>query len=327
MPHSSGGGCSGGGFHGGGGGGFHGAGHTPYGQSKVRYSHIYFPGALCYVYYDRAYNPHLVYTDKKHEKNNKTNLISCLVIGILLILPILFAICTGFHSPKKLKADYDTTIVIDDSADYLNEQEESNIRLTFQKFYDVTGISPALEVINTEHGTHYSSLEDYAYNSYIRRFKDEKHWLIVYATKTSYWSFEGMQGNDTDTILSNTVTSKFDKTLYNDLTMNMPLDESLADSFDTITPNIMKPYFYVDSGAIMFSVACGLVFGGLLVYLIVDTVRARRLDKAVEVTANPTLKKCPYCDSPYYVGSVKKCPKCGAFLDETDSFETDVNNL
>ena len=72
----------------------------------------------------------------------------------------------------------------------------------------------------------YNNLEEYAYSAYVNRFQDEKHWLIVYeelgdvsslpedmyrypSSDEPEWQFWGMQGDDTDPILTAEVTEKF----------------------------------------------------------------------------------------------------------------------
>ena len=104
-------------------------------------------------------------------------------------------------------------------------------------FREKTGITPALTTTSWVTSMFWpASLEDYAYSDYVTKFKDEKHWLIVYQSKDN---FEGMQGDETDNILTKEVTKKFNYAFHDYLVKDNTLTESLVKAFDDITPKIM----------------------------------------------------------------------------------------
>ena len=91
MPHSSGGGHGGGGFHSG--GSFHSGhgNHSSFNSTRintVRYSRVYFPGAYCYIYYDRHYRPHAFYSDSLKDKQRIPNWKVIIGYAVLLLAPM-----------------------------------------------------------------------------------------------------------------------------------------------------------------------------------------------------------------------------------------------
>ena len=316
MPHSSGGGHAGGGFHGG--GGFHSSGyHSSGGLSNYnfhRFSRFRFYGASRYVFYYHC-RPHFIYSDTEPHKVSVAKAWSLSIfLFIFLILPLAFVIPSSFHFPKKLSTDYDTSIVIDDAGNYLTTAEEAQLKTTFTYFLNKTGITPSFTSIDSSTSMLWPyDLESYAYADYVSKFKDEKHWLIVYRGGSN-WTFEGMQGNDTDNILTKKVTTIFNSALYNSLSFHASISDALTRAFDKITPTIMDNSFYIDDdivAPIAFWTAISAVAFIASVFRLVNTYR---IQDAVECPDSSKLTKCPYCDTPYYTGTIKKCPKCGADL-------------
>ena len=308
MPHSSGGGSSGGGYHGGSSSG----GHS--GSSKV-YSSRPFPGATCYVYYSHA-RPHLIYTNEANETRASGYIALIILFSCLFLFSIAFSFLSSYHHPSKLKTNYDTTIVIKDENNILDDEEETLLNNKFDEFLSTTGITPSLITTDISLYPSYSSLEDYAYDRYVNSFKDEKHWLIVYSsnqgTQKDNWAFEGMQGDDTDSILYSYVTDKFNKTLYTSLNDgSVSVTNALIRALDEITPNIMDKAFHLEVSTLIVGLAMAIMFGALLVLQIVAFYRSKQMKKAIKMTSTPSLKVCPYCGNSYYAETVDTCPKCG----------------
>ncbi len=310
MPHSSGGGSSGGGFHSGSSSG-----------PSYRTSRHPFPGAYCYVYYDNYGRARTIYTNQDPKTAKKTAIGTYILFGLLALAPAAIIPLAGNHNPTKLKTDYDHTIYVQDNLHVLNEAEETKLRDTFQKFFDLSGICPGLISINNAAWKgHYSSLENYAYNAYLSAYKDESHWLIVYAAddgaKTN-WGFEGMQGNDTDNILTKQVTDAFNKTCYDGLSGNTyTVAEAIDASFQSIMPTLMDHTFYVEPG---IWVVCGVWEVGIavcIVSVILTGIRNKNLKNATKIEGTPNRKKCPHCGNEYIEGTIDRCPKCQAFIDD-----------
>ena len=312
MPHSSGGASSSGGFH----GGSNSSSSSSSNSSKI--SSRPFPGAVTYVYYSKNHEPRLMYTNGQPLSSLKNSILSLSVISFILLVLLIFLGFSGFHNPTKVKTDYNTSIVIQDNNNVLSSIELSSINETFNDFLDKTGISPALLTINEDYLSNSSNLENYAYDEYLKHFSDEKHWLIVYYssknTKKDNWAFEGMQGDDTDNILYEEVTNKFNRVMYASLNEeNTYLYEALTRSFNEITPTIMDKSYHLDTSLVVIGV---IMVGFLIIYVSWSTISIntqKKLQKAVKIpTKEPELKKCLYCDSSYYAGTIDHCPNCGA---------------
>lgn len=214
MPHSSGGGSHGGGSH----GGSHGS-HG--GGSSTRISNHYFYGARCYRRHYRYGNraDEYIYANRKP---GKTTLGGTIVICLMAV----FFLFMGFSSiaqdmPKKLKPVYiDKPAVYDEFELIDNDDELVN---TLKNYQDVTGICPVIyttfdEIWNNQ----YADLESYAYEMYVDNFTDEQHFVIVYSVPMEQaialnngtitvpdFSWEAIQGDDTDPIITTTLFRVF----------------------------------------------------------------------------------------------------------------------
>ena len=246
MPHSSGGGSHGGGGHSG--GGSHGGGSR--GPSPTRISSTPYPGARRFRYRTRFGGYRYFYTTREPGKIFHP---ARLLIGLFYI-PFIAAGVGIIASPiKKSMQKYDRNIVVIDKANVL--EDDSRLMSSLNAFSEKTKITPAVITINNEDWQQrYSTLEDYAYDRYLAEFNDEMHWLIVYsepsaaetaetpegeavqADENTDWYWEGMQGDDTDPVLTTYVTGQFNKTLQTALEAgNAPLGENLASAFDVAT--------------------------------------------------------------------------------------------
>ena len=313
MPHSSGGCSSGGGFH-----GSSGSHSSSSSSNSTRISSRPFEGATSYVYYSPGHEPSLIYTNGQPSSSLRSSIISIILTTAILLTVLIFLGISGFHNPTKVKTNYNTSIVIHDNNGVLSTEEFFSLTDTFNNFLDKTGIAPSLLTVNEDDVPNKSSLEAYSYDEYLKHFSDEKHWLIVYYssknTKKDDWALEGMQGNDTDNILRDEITERFNRVMYASLNEeDTYLYEALTLSFDEITPTIMDKSYHLDIGQIVISA----FIGGLFVFVIVSQVitinKQKKLQKAVKIpTKEPELKKCIYCEFSYYAGTVDYCPNCGA---------------
>ena len=245
MPHSSGGGSHGGGSH----GGSHHSSHS-HGGSGRSARHVrstYFPDARRYVYYDH-HRPVYVYADYDITEKRSPLRFLMLLFYLPFILFTFSMFAEAYHHPHKLPQNYDYKIVVEDKANVLGNTAE--LRNSLVAFYNRTGISPAvITVENSDWQGIYSDLENYAYDLYVNHFADESHWLIVYSTPDGYsssdgfedWYWEGMQGNDTDDVLTESVTNSFNDELQKNLTARTryTVSSAISTSFDNLTPTVM----------------------------------------------------------------------------------------
>ncbi len=310
MPHSSGG-SSGGSFHSASSGG--GGSST----STTRTSSRPFPGAFCFVYYDSHHRARTLYTSSADpEKASKVSVRNYVILGIALLIPLAVVLLTGPHNPKKLSSDYSTTINVFDEPDYLSEEDEIALKATFNQFYEVTGICPS--ILTVPHATwkaSHASLQGYAYDAYVKRYKDERHWLLVYAADDASKTngvFEGMQGNETDGILTVRVTDKFGMYVTDAIAGTSSVAEAFIGGFNLITPTVMDSYFYVEPGVWVFlGIWEGLILVATVSTIVAD-IRKKNLKNATKVEGEPKLCHCEHCGAAYYEGTTNVCPKCRA---------------
>ena len=216
MPHSGGGGSSGGGFHSGSSG------------SSNHVSSHYFPGARRYrKYYTDGRPDEYVYANSKPSKTSLSSLIVITVMGLIFILAAGFAVYSD--KPRFLVPKYSDDPAIHDLIGAIEDRKEL---LELMKTYNkATGICPVIyTVFDEEWNRDYENLEKYAYDKYVSNFSDEQHYLIVYSVPvkaaevgpdgiltSSEFKWESMLGDETDLILTESVSNKIGKAIQNDL--------------------------------------------------------------------------------------------------------------
>lgn len=222
MPHSSGGGSHSGGSHSG--SGFSSSSSSSGGSSAKHIKHTSFPGARRYVYYEN-YRPVYVYADYDIRKGTASGkFFSILGSAVSLLFGImLLAMC--YDKPQKMDTSPSYSCEIVDCAGVIDDADM--VQSAIDDFYDETGIPVEVMTVNNEdwQGS-YSKLEDFAYDMYVTEFDDEEHWLVVYSEPTSPdpdfndWYWEGMQGDDTDNIITVDVVDDFKDLMQKYLTAN-----------------------------------------------------------------------------------------------------------
>lgn len=322
MPHSSGGGSHGGGSH----GGSHHSSHSHggSGRSSRHTRSTYFPGARRFVYYNH-HRPVYVYADYDITEKRSPLRFLMLLFYLPFILFTFSMFAEAYHHPHKLPQNYDYKIVVEDNANVLGNTAE--LRNSLVAFYNRTGISPAvITVENSDWQGNYSDLENYAYDLYVNHFADESHWLIVYSTPDGYsssdgfedWYWEGMQGNDTDDVLTESVTNSFNDELQKNLTARTryTVSSAISTSFDDLTPTVMKSKV---NWTMLFTSIAILAFVCLHACLMIGiNPKARKYAKAKPCSDAAQEKACEYCGYTYVVDTCTECPHCGAPIPPED---------
>ena len=326
MPHSSGGGSHSGGSH---------SGHSSSSGGSVNRSHStrYFPGARHYVYYHNKKPVHF-YSDKQitqeYIKSRKKtwNIVRGIILGLFVLL-LIAGIGSTFSNPKKIKMDYkDTRITITDTANIISNAQEKKIYPVLQEFQDKTGITPVILTIYNEDWTnYYNSLENFAYDYYVNNYKDEKHWLIVYAepdelqpNEFNNWYWEGMQGDYTDPILTSNKTNSFTKAMHKNI-LTDGFGEAIYMTFTDFNKTVMTRETNWTL-IILLPFMLSLWFGPI--YLILWAIIGKDIkfeEQAIEL-ANPTYSyiedTCQYCGGLYIHGIHISCPHCGGQIQPMD---------
>ena len=332
MPHSSGGGSHSGGSHSGGsshshssrssGGSSSGGGLPSFRQTSSQP----FRGSRRYLYY-RDNKPYFVYTNYDVRKRDPMPIVSLILIMVLILIPwfigCIVGICFSFKKPKKLSYySKCPKLVIEDNIGVF--EDENNLEESMEAFFDKTGIVPAvITVSNDTWNENYTNLENYAYDLYVNRFHDEYHWLIVYSEATKEdgfndWYWEGMQGNNTDPILTEELAASFTESLHTKLLQRSKysVDDAIAKTFDEYTPQMMKTY--VDKLMLIMCVILLLACVAVMLYAIKvywpekvpDYYKNAKLCELTAVYQEP----CNFCGGVYIIGMHTTCPHCGAAL-------------
>ena len=247
MAHRSGGGSHSGGHHGGGG---HHSSSGRGGRNGLTYSSSPFYNSRKFRYYDRKGRERYIYCNGIPQKSS----IVSLIISLLFLIPLIFVgiftlIVPLFSSasPKPLNPVYESTDVhIMDGAGVIDN--EDSLESVLQEFEDKTGISPYVMTVYDEDWKHFDELWDYAYYIYINTFSDEQHFLIVYSEPENAaeldfvdWSWEGIQGDDTDPILTESKVDRFGNYLQNNLYWNdISVGEAFRNTFENSLSYMME---------------------------------------------------------------------------------------
>lgn len=339
MPHSSGGGSHSGGSH----SGISGRGYNPSsfggrrrGHSSGSFHRIssgYFAGAQRYVYYKNK-RPVYIYTNRNstiarsvYYYKEHAMIGGFFVVAFALLMGLVF--CFAIKPAKKLKPSEHNLCSLEniyDEADIFTDT--SNLEKSLNDFQEKTGIIPVvLTVTNETWNTHYNNLEEYAFDYYLKLFDDEQCWLIVYSEpehtdqEFNDWYWEGMQGDDTDDVLTDSILDEFKNTMERLLlSEESSTEDVISQAFDSIYPELRRWGSDIDFVTIFvcFSLFCAEAFVGYVaienLFFYIKYSKAKDAvicDQSYQKTGNNE-KICDYCGGIYVKGTCKNCPYCGA---------------
>lgn len=126
------------------------------------------------------------------------------------------------------------------------------------------------------------------------------------------------QGNDTDDVLTESVTNSFNDELQKNLTARTryTVSSAISTSFDDLTPTVMKSKV---NWAMLFTSIAILAFVCLHACLMIGiNPKARKYAKAKPCSDAAQEKACEYCGYTYVVDTCTECPHCGAPIPPED---------
>lgn len=320
MPHSSGGGSHSGGSshsssHSSGGGS-----HSGGGRSAPPIYSSYHTGTHRYVYYHN-HRP-VYYFSSQRASGDPVSAVFLLIFLIIWIAMSMPFWIMSIHIPQKVAADYDTSIVIEDNAQIFSPEEEYELGVQLNNFLELSGVTPSVITVNeSDWVEYYYDLETYAYDLYVNRFPDEKHWLIVYSTQAKAenefddWKWEGMAGDE----ITPAVTSSKERQLTSIMQKNLTartrytVSEAIGKTFDELSVGLMNPQ--IDWPSFFFMV----IFDGLALIVMIPQIISgfKDIGRANAVRCKTDQEKpqedvCEYCGGVYVHGLHISCPHCGA---------------
>lgn len=328
MPHSSGGGSHRSGTHHSSGhsshssGGHHSSGGYTTRTSLMRIQSAPFLGARRYVRYTN-HQAEYIYSDKNllHPWRAK-------YLWLIIIVPIIAFIIFGlfntiFPRPKKVKVDYTPSVMIEDTCNLIDDGDEVALQSIMDTFFDETGISVCVLTTNNEKWETYYPLMRYAYDEYVNRFPDEKHWLLIYSEPElvdenfSDWYFEGMQGDDTDKVITEQIVFDFTERLNRNLTdrshftVGSAFQAALEDCLIQVKTVTVKT-----SNIVILLYLLGVMLFITFFVILRDPEKKKYKDfipcgRSEELVQEDT---CDYCGGIYIIGTVLSCPHCNAPL-------------
>lgn len=277
MAHRSGGGSHSGGSHSGGSHSSYGSG----GRSGPRFSKHPFPNARKFRYFDKHGREMFIYGETMPTKSSKLGLILSLIFispfllaGIGILAQFIFI----FFPMKPLSPDYaPTDIHIMDGAGVIDNEE--SLEETLQEFEDLTGISPYVMTLHdSDWMEHFNyNLSDCAYHEYITLFSDEQHFLVVYSEPENAeeldfvdWSWEAIQGDETDSILTESKFEIFQEDLHSGLLQeNISVGEAFENAFEQAKTYMMRG----DKQDIFLSGLMAVIWNVFIVSILISQIK------------------------------------------------------
>ncbi len=270
MPHHSGGGSHSGGSHGSSSGGHHGGSSGPVISRKP------FTNSRRFRYYDRRGIEHYVYSTQMPKKMSTITLI----ITLIMFSPFLLVGIISFSTlmpVKPLTPVYEVPDVhIEDHIGTIDNN--SSLEKTLKDFEELTGISPyIITVYDSEWQDNFVDLIDYSYDLYVNHFDDEQHFLIVYsepenADELSFvdWRWEAMQGDETDSIITEENFARFQDDLQEGLTKN---NISTGDAMENAFINSLDYMMKIDKNALAANLFFPIVWNSIVLVFIISYIK------------------------------------------------------
>lgn len=241
MPHSGGGGSHGGGHHSGG-------SHSS-GPSYTRGQKTHYPGSRRYFYYYNNRRCYYYSDSVLKDSDFKQRYKSYICFGMIwLLFFAVFVVCSvRYDNGGPLDTSgLDTSIIINDYADIINDDGEYELYSYLNKFLDDTGV--IVSVVTYPNHNPSSSVEDESYSTYVKMFSDESHWLIYYCGRDYYraddWEWNLMCGDDCVRVLGYDQEDKFTRSFHSNLLCDMTFEDAVISALKSLEPDMSGGFKY-----------------------------------------------------------------------------------
>ena len=238
MPHLAGGGSHGGGFRS---TGFVGSGIT---GKRLKGSDFaksqWFAGSRLYLKHNSDGSDEYVYANSMPVKAKLAPIIVMLVIYSFLF-PLMGRSVYELAPNKIIPVYSDVPAVYDEINAIKNKDELTDAITEYQK---ATGICPVIYTVYKDDYTR--TMKQVAYDKYVGTFTDEQHFVIIYAVskedqaklnngeiKVPGFTWEAVQGNETDILMSPAIFKDFGSVAHSNLELGVDPGTAFANAFRT----------------------------------------------------------------------------------------------
>ncbi len=269
--------------------------------------------------------PHYYYANHKAAANTISSgivLIVFAVIWLLISMPVVIESISGIFISQPLSLNYDTEVVIDDELGIVDNKSE--LTDAFTAFQKKTGVTFSIVTRKPENAYMGNTYEIQAYNCYVSRWDDERHWLIYYVgstlDRTDDWHWELMCGDDCTKILSTSVEDRFtgDFNRYLVASERYSFNEAVLTALNNINvqPGAIKTDEIVQLFPALVFPAFGIIFlvSGIKAVIKSLTPEEKAKRQAVEINVDRVCTEvvCDCCSGVYIKHTCVECPHCGA---------------
>ena len=346
MPHSGGGGSHSGGSH----GGSHRSSHRSSrsgGGGSVRTSSKPFSGCRTFVVYRRDKPTKMIYSNSEYNKKMSLAelVFTCVFFGLFGMVPLFITVASIFlmvdFGRKPINPPVDKEIQIMDPYDLVSTAEEKELMISLERFYDTTGVVPAVEFTTDETWDYdYVSCESFAYNEYVTNFVDEKHVLIVYSygyaneeTGFNEFQWESMWGDEVGRAIRQRDEQAMTSIMQRNLTRanGNGVASAIGVSFDELNEQVSDTGIgFAEPGMVATGLGLffmGTIFTTVIIFTIVSSIKKYKNVKkgrVHEVDKGMIQLNCEFCGCMYISGTISVCPHCGAPI-PAYNFKTEKN--
>lgn len=280
--------------------------------SNIRISTTPFLGCYNRSYYDRHGVYHQCYTsDKSYGKQSAGTLEIIVTFVIILIFAMLVTGAPGssfIRHGGKVSGDR-SRIYIEDTADVLTPEEETEVLSLFEKVYDKTGMPITLYTDDFSWKEHYRSLEVYSEELYYQIGYEEDALIILFTTNGDEdfydWEYDVYCGDDTEKCFSDEAFDDFLDAFQKGMA-GQKLAEALDYGWNSVYHELAKTT--IDGARLLATVMVFLIYSGMVAIVYLGTMRK---DKARR-EARRYFRQHPEAMSDKPMSVYNECPNCGA---------------
>ncbi|MBO5434381.1 TPM domain-containing protein [bacterium] len=309
--------------------------------SRGRSSNTPFRGCYNRSYYNRR-GKFVPYYTSRRSFGTKPGLKSGHIVALVFITFHMILMMSGMIAStisfgSKIDGDK-SRIYINDKANVLSHQDESELIELFEDVYDASGMPVALCTDDFSWKRYYDSLEVYSEELYYAVGRDESAMLILFTVDDSDsfydWEYDAYCGDDTIKCFSDATFDKWLDEFHKGLA-SQDLSDAMTYSWNTVIDELARTSVSID--AFMVLPIISAVYG--LFYFVILSGVKREHDAYRYFKDNPdklvmhkmdevpkVYTQCPFCGASNTNRS-EKCEYCGNLLIAAEDVTLKENNI